>query len=168
MSDTDGGAWKAARGSAIERDGGRCRFCGVTESEYQENHDRGLHVHHIVPKAEGGRNTPENLITVCASCHQTLEQTHGKAMKRLKREHSDLRENIEELLADAESHARRDFKYGVEVPNDLLPLEDGIVPQYAIDQMDSKQFNAYQMGRYEGIKFAVEHIRGAFDGSGSE
>jgi len=43
-----------------QRDGNKCKRCGCTES---------LHVHHIVPEWAGGRDEPENLITLCISCH---------------------------------------------------------------------------------------------------
>jgi len=33
-----------------------------------------LHFHHIVPKSQGGSDDPENLIEICANCH---EDRHG-------------------------------------------------------------------------------------------
>lgn len=45
--------------------GSACPFCG-------EKHVAVLHIHHIIPRAEGGPNTPENLLLVCASCHQKI------------------------------------------------------------------------------------------------
>jgi 5-methylcytosine-specific restriction endonuclease McrA len=45
-----------------ERDGHRCRLCGSPGP---------LQVHHITPVAAGGDKTAEdNLITLCAACHQ--------------------------------------------------------------------------------------------------
>jgi len=41
----------------------RCRNCG-------KPHD--LHVHHIVERAHGGSNDPENLITLCRTCHSSV------------------------------------------------------------------------------------------------
>jgi len=48
------------------RDGYRCQECGLSVAR-----GRGLmpHTHHIVPKAQGGRDTPDNLITLCLPCH---------------------------------------------------------------------------------------------------
>lgn len=42
--------------------GDRCRLCGV------EGH---LHLHHLVPRSlsRAGRDDPDNLIGLCASCH---------------------------------------------------------------------------------------------------
>jgi hypothetical protein len=44
------------------RDGGRCRVDGCRSS-------RGLEVHHIVHRADGGNHDPLNLATLCSSCH---------------------------------------------------------------------------------------------------
>jgi hypothetical protein len=45
------------------RDCGRCRVPGCRSA-------RGLEIHHIVRRAEGGAHEPSNLILVCSSCHQ--------------------------------------------------------------------------------------------------
>jgi 5-methylcytosine-specific restriction endonuclease McrA len=50
----------------IERDGA-CVQCG----------DRtGLQAHHVIRRAEGGPDVPENLIALCVSCHgrETAEE----------------------------------------------------------------------------------------------
>jgi len=70
-----------------ERDGHECQFC-----ESEEN----LHTHHIVPKKAGGSDSKENLITVCASCHNTIENTQGNALKRIKKEKEEKIEEIEQ------------------------------------------------------------------------
>jgi hypothetical protein len=57
-------------------DDNKCQFCGTTNEEHKEQHDQQLHVHHIRPVSEGGNNSQENLITVCKSCHNTLESRH--------------------------------------------------------------------------------------------
>jgi hypothetical protein len=44
---------------------GKCLFCG--ESNYNV-----LDVHRIVPGAEGGKYTPMNSITLCATCHRLV------------------------------------------------------------------------------------------------
>lgn len=42
------------------RDGNRCARDGVVDD---------LHVHHRVPRGQGGRDYPENLVTLCFRCH---------------------------------------------------------------------------------------------------
>lgn len=45
-----------------------CENCGA------EANGRALDVHHIVPVAAGGTNNPENLLTLCISCHRKAEE----------------------------------------------------------------------------------------------
>ena len=51
---------RKVREEVIRRDG-KCMLCGRT--------GKGLHVHHINP---GEESTPDNLITLCRSCHQAV------------------------------------------------------------------------------------------------
>jgi hypothetical protein len=44
------------------RDGGRCRVPGCRSA-------RGIEVHHIIHRADGGTHEPMNLILACSSCH---------------------------------------------------------------------------------------------------
>lgn len=50
----------ATRDRVLARDGFRCRICFT---------QRGLHVHHINYKSQGGSNEEHNLITLCVRCH---------------------------------------------------------------------------------------------------
>ncbi len=54
----------------IGRDGFRCRICGRRPDN---NTDIELHVHHIRPWGKGGLSTPDNLITLCHTCHVGLD-----------------------------------------------------------------------------------------------
>jgi len=47
------------------RDQNKCRICGILGDPSWIS----VQVHHIVPKAQGGADSPENAITLCASCH---------------------------------------------------------------------------------------------------
>lgn len=47
----------------LARDGLRCTRCGER---------RGLHVHHLRPRADGGSDDPANLAAVCAGCHAAI------------------------------------------------------------------------------------------------
>ncbi len=57
----------ALRREVLARDRHRCRVRGC-------GHTRFLEVHHLVPRSEGGGNEPENLVTLCASCHRLLHE----------------------------------------------------------------------------------------------
>lgn len=47
----------------LKRDGFRCRYCGATAVDVL------LHVDHVVARANGGTDDPENLVTSCADCN---------------------------------------------------------------------------------------------------
>ncbi len=57
-----------------QRDNWTCQECGVTADKVGKN---GLHAHHIKPKCQGGKNTLENGITVCLSCHWSVYHSDG-------------------------------------------------------------------------------------------
>ena len=54
-------AYRQLCGEVLERDGWRCQSCGCIE---------GLQVHHIQPRSQLGDDAAENLIALCAQCHQ--------------------------------------------------------------------------------------------------
>ncbi|MDE3001517.1 MAG: HNH endonuclease signature motif containing protein [Gemmatimonadota bacterium] len=68
-----GGNWKVLAAEARERDGFRCRSCGVTE----ETLGRQLDEHHKIPvrlfASAAAANRPDNLISVCRPCHKRME-----------------------------------------------------------------------------------------------
>ncbi len=53
----------AIRQRVLSRDHHRCRAPGCRNTHY-------LEVHHIRPRERGGSNRPENLVTLCSSCHR--------------------------------------------------------------------------------------------------
>lgn len=55
---------KRLKDAIIERDGYRCYICGK---------ETNLHVHHIIPREQGGPHIPENLVTLCSGCHRSVE-----------------------------------------------------------------------------------------------
>src|SRR3989304_1626466 len=59
--------WKEIRLKVLERDGNRCKTCGFN--------GRGLHVHHVEYKRNGGNEDMNNLITMCNQCHMRI---HGQ------------------------------------------------------------------------------------------
>jgi 5-methylcytosine-specific restriction endonuclease McrA len=63
-------AWHDTREYVLERDDGKCKDCGI---EYEE-----MHVHHLIPRKQGGKDEPKNLVTLCSSCHA---KRHAKMRK---------------------------------------------------------------------------------------
>lgn len=92
-----------AKEQAKERDGYACRFCGVTREQHKEKYGRDIHAHHIIKEGNGGSDSVANLITVCRSCHNTLENTQAKALDRIRNDHTrELEEQVEALESELE------------------------------------------------------------------
>ena len=49
------------------------QFRSVCQSCKKKHLKRDLDLHHIVPRADGGTNEPENLILLCMNCHDLIE-----------------------------------------------------------------------------------------------
>lgn len=56
-------SWRSLRKQILDRDGWVCRECN------QPIRGRHAHVHHKLPRALGGPNSEENLISLCDRCH---------------------------------------------------------------------------------------------------
>lgn len=69
-----------------ERDHERCIFCGSP----------GLPEAHVIPRSHGGLGVPQNIITVCRSCHDKLDNSTDRqqmldvAVGYLKRYYHDI------------------------------------------------------------------------------
>ena len=61
--------WSVKRGLIIDRDGGRCLICSDEVAKHSHPRKPTANIHHLTPKSEGGGDIPENLVTLCQSCH---------------------------------------------------------------------------------------------------
>jgi 5-methylcytosine-specific restriction endonuclease McrA len=66
--------WNEVRKQVLIRDNLTCQSCGV---QYVR-----LDVHHIIPFRYGGKNTLDNLITVCRNCHMRIERKTQKIINK--------------------------------------------------------------------------------------
>jgi hypothetical protein len=57
----------ALRRAVLRRDGACCRLPGCRHATFVD-------VHHLVPRAEGGGHTPENLVTLCSAHHRAIHR----------------------------------------------------------------------------------------------
>lgn len=60
--------WRALSALVKQRDGGKCRVCGVTTTTTGDPRLIGA-THHCRYKSAGGTDDLKNLIHVCAHCH---------------------------------------------------------------------------------------------------
>jgi 5-methylcytosine-specific restriction endonuclease McrA len=76
----------AQRRAVLQRDQRRCRVPGCKNATY-------LDLHHIQPRAEGGRNQPENLVTLCGAHHRAAHRgelvLEGNGAADIRFRHSD-------------------------------------------------------------------------------
>lgn len=77
------------RKTIYRRDGYRCALC---------DDNRGLQVHHVILRSQGGTNFPSNLITLCWKCHATIHGTRMPGYEEL--QPADLAQACVEYLAD--------------------------------------------------------------------
>ena len=68
--------WENLKAYAKYRDGYKCRVCG--KSKHKDG--AKLEVHHIIRKADGGTDVPENVVTLCEDCHKA----HHRGERKLK------------------------------------------------------------------------------------
>lgn len=57
--------YAALRLSVMKRDGWRCQQCGTREH---------LEVHHVGFRSRSGSDVPDNLLTLCSSCHRGVHE----------------------------------------------------------------------------------------------
>ena len=67
--------WENLKSYAKYRDGYKCRACGKGKKDGKK-----LEVHHIIRKADGGTDVPENVVTLCEDCHKA----HHRGERKLK------------------------------------------------------------------------------------
>jgi hypothetical protein len=58
----------ALRRAVLRRDEGRCTVAGCRHATFVD-------VHHLVPRADGGRHSSENLITLCSAHHRAIHRS---------------------------------------------------------------------------------------------
>lgn len=88
---------KRLRFEIFRRDGFACRYCGAK--------DRPLEPDHVIPKALGGSDLPENLLTACVDCNEGKGSTllNGPTLPDIRIPGPSAASLARELLGDAAS-----------------------------------------------------------------
>jgi len=156
--------FKEQRERVLERDGYECRFCGVSDGEHRQENGNGLHVHHLVPRGANGGNEVDNLISVCASCHKTLEHTQGDLLKRYNSGKDEKIAELEGRLDELTTQKKRadnwkeDFNQAMDGFQELLSHRLKITI-YTVHESDVTTSDLLYVGVDE--KKAVERFEGA-------
>lgn len=61
----DAESYRELHQQVLERDSWRCQLCGTMQH---------LQVHHLKFRSRSGDDTDQNLITLCAQCHEQVHQ----------------------------------------------------------------------------------------------
>ena len=77
--------WKNLKAYARWRDGEKCRICG--KSSFKDN--ANLEVHHIIQRAYGGTDVPENVVTLCEDCHHAHHANLSRIKFRIPPQHKN-------------------------------------------------------------------------------
>lgn len=111
---------KRLRFEVFKRDGFTCRYCGAQPPEVV------LVVDHVVPVAEGGLSTLDNLITACEPCNQ------GKAAKRVTEAAPRIDADERYLEAQQEIAEMRRYQQALaELDRERAQLLDTLVRRFA-------------------------------------
>jgi hypothetical protein len=98
------------RKEVYRRDGWRCALCDSTS---------GIQIHHVVKRSQGGKNTPDNLITLCSDCHALA---HGMNLRRwADMDETAICQAIVEYMADLYAGRWNPWEPGTEPWNDTNP-----------------------------------------------
>ena len=74
----------------LYRDNHICQACNG------KSKDKVLNVHHVTPRADGGTNRPDNLITLCETCHKAYHK--GKLELKIKKHKAFKTETVMSIL----------------------------------------------------------------------
>lgn len=85
--------WFEIRELIKKRDGYKCRDCGMDEETALNEYSTPLQVHHIIPYRECKEHDPENLITLCSSCHSKADGNLSGDHKRRPKKSPELKES---------------------------------------------------------------------------
>lgn len=70
--------WFEIRDQVRLRDNYTCQDCGLKEEESYNLYNSPLQVHHIIPYQVCKKHEPDNLITLCLSCHSKADGNLGE------------------------------------------------------------------------------------------
>lgn len=137
--------------AVLTRDGGVCQCCGegIGEPEVSQL----MKIHHIVPVELFGPDRQDNLITVCANCHDKVHYYDEGRYKpdgelpKIRRNPLVLGNMIQELRDEAEKNGNTPID-GMEYYNES-PYESYILSSYQSDFIEGAEDNVENTNRGE-------------------
>lgn len=131
----------------------QCFICGIAnETVLQE--------HHIVPKRHGGSDDDENLVDLCASCHQAVEKIYDKRFyKKLGVANHGETYTAEELEEQFQNYANTVYnEYNERIDTDVRPFPETTDGEWltdeAIENLGIGEYAGSLIGEYHAMKIA--------------
>jgi len=145
------GFWNV-REYVLTRDDYMCQWCKGTSKE------RRLHVHHIESRKTGG-DSPDNLITVCETCHDLIHRTHQEyTIKRTSRGFQDatqmgvIRQRIYEQAKELYPHVHLTYGYLTKHTRMTHQLEKS-------HRVDARCINGHPLACSDGTWYLMKYMR---------
>ncbi len=145
------GFWNV-REYVLARDSHRCQWCqGISQ-------DRILNVHHIESRKTGG-DSPDNLITLCETCHDLIHRTHQEhKIERTSRGFRDatqmgiIRWRIYEQAKELFPHVHLTYGYLTKYTRITHQLEKSHL-------VDARCINGYPLACSDGMWYLMKYMR---------
>lgn len=105
---------KRLRFEIFKRDGFRCVYCGATPTQSI------LHADHVIPVADGGPTTADNLVTACQDCNL------GKSSVSL-----DNKKLSKPILTQAHKEHAEQIKQFLAVEKEIMEARQSVVDEFS-------------------------------------
>jgi hypothetical protein len=130
-------------------------FCGCCSKHFPTIHK---HTHHKDPRALGGKDTPDNLIEICPSCHDTL---HAIAYRMLSKKttQAQIMDSLALIFIDNKKAQDVCLELATKVRNaQIHSQEKGLGPNHIINIGTSlrKFYKPLIMNRYKELNLSQE------------
>ncbi len=140
------------RAYVLDRDNYTCQHCKG------KSKDKRLHVHHIIFRRNGGSDEPENLITLCETCHDKLHhglidlKLKGKLKGQLK--HATQMNGIRIQLLKLLPEAKETFGFITKEHRQLMDLPK----EHYYDAVTIASLDKFNEEKYDDINFKTNII----------
>jgi len=145
------GFWNV-REYVLFRDGHICRWC------FGKSKDRILNVHHIQSRKTGG-NRPENLVTLCETCHDLIHRTHQEHKIECKpnkfrdaTQMGIIRWHLYERAKELFAHVHLTYGYITKQTR----IEKGLEKSHIID---ARCISGNPLASSDGTSYVIKHVR---------
>jgi hypothetical protein len=145
------GFWNV-REYVLARDGHLCQFC------LGKSKDRILNVHHIESRKTGG-DSPDNLITLCETCHDLIHRTHQE--QKIERKSGGFRDATQMGIMRWRIYSRaKELFPDVQLTYGYLTKQTRITHQLEKShRVDARCINGHPLAYSDGTWYLMKYMR---------